>query len=267
MSVSNSNGVKVWLAAIVAIAGLSIPTAALAQAIRLVSVGELSSRAKDLDVDGLSVYDYADPESFPYVGSTLAEIGDARFETTYDFSDDGLFVTFDHQRASARGSSGDSDGGFLFAVDEPVHYTIHGVYDAYDPDARIAVLALSLYDYTSRVYRFDESEAVEDSTDVHIEFGWSRPLSGPGPSSGELIPGHLYYFDFVAGLNTGTSTLPTYSLATGSGGVSLVFTPAADAAVPSSSEWSLLAVMATLMVTGAWAAALLRGRLVAGRSA
>lgn len=118
---------------------------------------------------------------------------------------------------------------------------------------------------TSYVDQFDFGEQVEDVTDVHIECGSDIPLSAPGPFSGVLIPGHLYRFGFNAGLGTGTSTIPTNSPATGSGRVSLVFTPVVDATVPSSSAWSLLAVMAALMVTGAWLAASTRRRLVVGR--
>lgn len=111
MSVSSSNPLNVWLVVIVAIVGFSIPTAASAEIVRLLTVGDVYSRAKDPDVDWYSVFDYVEPEAFPYVGSTTAEIGNARFEATYDFLDDGLFVTFDHDRSAARGSSGNREAG------------------------------------------------------------------------------------------------------------------------------------------------------------
>lgn len=239
------------LALLAAPLGFACPDVAAAVTVELVDVGELRTEATDPAVSSISTKVYANPTAFPWSGSSTADPGEARYTTTFDFSDDGFIVTYDHTRSTAARSSGQSRGWFDFRVDEPVYYTARGVYDANDPSGRSSLLGSSLYDSERRLYEYEFVREIEDQTTPHIEFGQGSVPGVPGPYSGELRPGVRYRFGYNGWLSSAQSTIPPGVIATGSGGVVLSFTPVNAPPVPATSEWGVLALTIGLLITGA----------------
>ncbi len=218
--------VRVWWVAAVAVVCVAHP--ASAYTVTLISSSDLRSTAYNADRAPYTIEETVTPDAFPYVGTTSVTHGGSSATTTFDFSNAGLFLTFEHQRPAIALSGGQSYGWFDFVVDEPVAYAAHGAYAALDPDGRRVLLDISLRDTTSHWDKFRFDWMRESTVDANVEFGvdpHGRDPSDDEEFMGQLLPGRLYQFGFNAFLHSGTSSLDPEHSASGSGSVSLVFTP------------------------------------------
>jgi hypothetical protein len=169
------------------------------------------------------------PFPFPFSDSHTAFDGAASASSTYQLSEAGFEITFEHTRAGNNSASGEAQsyGQIFFSVDADAFYDFSGAYTAIDPEGRHVILGASLYDMTLGGVQIFESWQDTYGTTPNENFilgetgGDSNDLSGS--PSGPLIAGHeyrVYYGALIA-----DRPLPAVQTATASGFVRFAIVP------------------------------------------
>ena len=150
--------------------GLAMEAKAVTITLNAFEQSRMFSLARDSGVTG-NVREDVYPASTPYLYTASVAAASAWATTSYDLSDGGFEITFDHHRTGALGSSALSHGMISFSVDEDVTYIASGGYSASDPDGRHIKLAAQLRTSPLLSYLFQSSQMSLQTKDESFTLG------------------------------------------------------------------------------------------------
>lgn len=169
------------------------------------------------------------PFPFPFSNSHSVSDAAASAGSTYQLSDAGFQITFEHTRAGNNDASGkaESYGYIYFGVDTDAFYELSGAYTAIDPEARHVILDVYFYDLTQGVLLFasaqDSYGATPNESFTLGETGGDFTNFLEGSLSGPLVAGREYRLYY--GALIGDQPLPAVQTASASGFVNFAIVP------------------------------------------
>ena len=169
-------------------------------------------------------FEFSSPEALPYLQVVSTLDGQAAAETTFELTDSGFQITFEHARPGAFESYTSSYGTIVFQVDQDVEFVASGSYSAIDPAGSSTSLGSTLSDLSLQVDLYDSAQDSESTPNESFTLGSTAGdffNRRTGSLTGTLIAGHDYQFDYGAALAAPEAT----SAASATGFVFLSFVP------------------------------------------
>ena len=178
--------------------------------------GQSYGVAAAFDADGVQE-DWLEPAAISGTCSHSAVLGGNASTTSYDLSDGGLSIVFDHARTGDQYAGASSYGAIFFSVDAEVGFLVEGTYTALDPDGRTVMQRLTLVDETLRpdpanplpgAFVFRSYQESRSTPNEGFSVGLLEGDYGNGPvgdvgsnsATGTLVAGHVYGFYWDATL-------------------------------------------------------------------
>ena len=166
---------------------------------------------------------------FPFSDSHTSSDGSASATSSYELSDAGFEITFEHARAGSNDASGEAQsyGEIFFRLDTDAVYELTGAYSANDSEGRHVILDVFLDDQTTGTNLFGSTQdSYGDTPNESFVLGgvggdFSNHLAGS--PSGPLTAGHEYRLFY--GALIGDRPLPAVQPASASGFVRLAIVP------------------------------------------
>lgn len=202
-----------------------IPAAGVTVTLNTFEQSRMFSATRDSSATSPMIIEYVYPSSAPYLYTASVADVTAWATTSYNLSDGGFDITFDHHRTGAMRSTCVSWGMISFSVDEDVRYIASGGYSTSDPDGRQTTLFAHLETKPANDYLFQSSQRSLQTPNESFTLGLSEGDDSNqevGALTGLLLAGQMYEFAFDIEFS---AQLAGTSDATGSGFVSLQFAP------------------------------------------
>jgi hypothetical protein len=193
---------------------------------------EISLLAAIAHADSIS-QELFNPSLIPFADSSSVAFGGSNNVSTYDLSDSGFEITFDHARArndtrSSFVTRAQSAGRIHFSLDQDAAYQATGAYAAIDAEGHRMFLDVELFDITSgvEVFRsFQESRATPNEAFVLGGNGGDFDNILSGALSGALMAGHEYRYRYNAIIVAGPEPPPATQSAEAAGFATFALVP------------------------------------------